>query len=90
MAARRSSAPNPHSLLLAAILLLVCSSLPPLAAAYRPGDIVPMLRSGQYHGSRSVWFDVVGRHCPAFAVNREVLMPIPKPTGFTGADPYKM
>jgi hypothetical protein len=22
--------------------------------------------------SRSVWFDVVGRHCPAFAVNREV------------------
>lgn len=70
--------------------------------------------------SRSVWFDVVGRHCPAFAVNREVrlffweqiegslsgsscrkvgdlievfvqvLMPIPKPTGFTGADPYKM
>ncbi|KAL5661597.1 hypothetical protein ACJX0J_028722, partial [Zea mays] len=40
--------------------------------------------------SRSVWFDVVGRHCPAFAVNREVLMPIPKPTGFTGADPYKI
>jgi hypothetical protein len=62
----------------------------------------------------------VGRHCPAFAVNREVrlswkarrfhlhafffwgglviwlrflvqvLMPIPKPTGFTGADAYKM
>jgi hypothetical protein len=75
-----------------------------------------------------VWFDVIGRHCPYFAVNREVgflegnmscgdflegsarsfgdflvecvgdlflsflqvLMPIPKPTGFTGADPYKM
>ncbi|PUZ64212.1 hypothetical protein GQ55_3G125300 [Panicum hallii var. hallii] len=89
MAARRSTAPNPRGLL-PALLLLVCSSLLPLAAAYRPGDIVPMLRSGQYHGSRSVWFDVVGRHCPAFAVNREVLMPIPKPTGFTGADPYKI
>ncbi|CAL4895503.1 unnamed protein product [Urochloa decumbens] len=89
MAARRSTKSTPRGLL-PALLLLLCSSLLPLAAAYRPGDIVPMLRSGQYHGSRSVWFDVVGRHCPAFAVNREVLMPIPKPTGFTGADPYKI
>lgn len=89
MAARRSTSPARHGVL-PALLLILCSSLPSLAAAYRPGDIVPMLRSGQYHGSRSVWFDVVGRHCPAFAVNREVLMPIPKPTGFTGADPYKM
>ncbi|XP_062181637.1 uncharacterized protein LOC133885885 [Phragmites australis] len=88
--AARWSRTAPRLLLPALSLLLLCSSLPPLAAAYRPGDIVPMLRSGQYHDSRSVWFDVVGRHCPAFAVNREVLMPIPKPTGFTGADPYKI
>ncbi|KHN29516.1 hypothetical protein glysoja_005240 [Glycine soja] len=27
---------------------------------------------------------------PIFAVNREVLMPIPKPTGYTGADAYKI
>ncbi|KAL6608285.1 hypothetical protein ACP70R_041348 [Stipagrostis hirtigluma subsp. patula] len=90
MAARRSAPAAARRLLPVLSLLLLCSSLPPPAAAYRPGDIVPMLRSGQYHGARSVWFDVVGRHCPAFAVNREVLMPIPKPTGFTGADPYKI
>ncbi|XP_052154468.1 uncharacterized protein LOC127772573 [Oryza glaberrima] len=89
MAARRSPAAAHHHRLL--LLLLYSSALLiPLASAYRPGDIVPMLRSGQYHGSRSVWFDVVGRHCPSFAVNHEVMMPIPKPTGFTGADPYKI
>ncbi|EEC78592.1 hypothetical protein OsI_18610 [Oryza sativa Indica Group] len=89
MAARRSTAAAHHHRLL--LLLLYSSALLiPLASAYRPGDIVPMLRSGQYHGSRSVWFDVVGRHCPSFAVNHEVMMPIPKPTGFTGADPYKI
>ncbi|EHA8586964.1 hypothetical protein COCNU_scaffold001220G000010 [Cocos nucifera] len=49
-----------------------------------------MSKAGQYHGSRTIWQDVIGRHCPIFAVNREVLIPIPKPTGFTGADPYKI
>ncbi|KAF7825429.1 uncharacterized protein G2W53_016593 [Senna tora] len=62
----------------------------PGALAYRPGDIVPMSRMGQYHSSRTVWHDLIGRHCPIFGVNREVLMPIPKPTGYTGADPYKI
>ncbi|KAM3407591.1 hypothetical protein ACQJBY_001148 [Aegilops geniculata] len=90
MATRRSPATTHHRLLLLLPLLLIGSFLLPLSSAYRPGDIIPMLRSGQYHGSRSVWFDVIGRHCPVFAVNREVLMPIPKPTGFTGADPYKI
>ncbi|KAM3401244.1 hypothetical protein ACQJBY_005800 [Aegilops geniculata] len=91
MATRRSPATTHHRLLLLLLpLLLIGSFLLPLSSAYRPGDIIPMLRSGQYHGSRSVWFDVIGRHCPVFAVNREVLMPIPKPTGFTGADPYKI
>ncbi|GLT32419.1 hypothetical protein SLA2020_070890 [Shorea laevis] len=33
---------------------------------------------------------MIGKHCPIFAVNREVLIPIPKPTGYTGADPYKI
>ncbi|XP_054784366.1 uncharacterized protein LOC129291169 [Prosopis cineraria] len=62
----------------------------PITIAYRAGDIVPMSRMGQYHSSRTVWHDLIGRHCPVFGVNREVLMPIPKPTGFTGADPYKI
>ncbi|KAL2899925.1 L-ribulose-5-phosphate 4-epimerase AraD [Bienertia sinuspersici] len=65
-------------------------SMASISAAYKPGDIVPLSRMGQYHSSRTVWHDMVGRHCPIFAVNREVLVPIPKPTGYTGADPYKI
>lgn len=57
---------------------------------YRPGDIVPMSKMSQYHSSRTLWHDVIGRHCPIFAVNREVLIPIEKPTGYTGADPLKI
>ncbi|XP_020977227.1 uncharacterized protein LOC107639590 isoform X1 [Arachis ipaensis] len=71
-------------------MLLFPSVFSTFAVAYRPGDIVPMSRMGQYHSSRTVWHDLIGRHCPIFAVNREVLMPIPKPTGYTGADPYKI
>ncbi|KAK2981820.1 hypothetical protein RJ640_010337, partial [Escallonia rubra] len=74
---------------LAATMLLLLS-LSSNSLAYRPGDIVPMSRMGQYHSSRTVWHDMIGRHCPIFAVNREVLIPIPKPTGYTGADPYKV
>ncbi|KAK6943381.1 hypothetical protein RJ641_024483 [Dillenia turbinata] len=71
-------------------LLLLFLSLLSISIAYKPGDIVPMSRMGQYHSSRTPWHDIVGRHCPIFAVNREVLIPIPKPTGYTGADPYKL
>ncbi|XP_022722999.1 uncharacterized protein LOC111280101 [Durio zibethinus] len=73
-------------LLLISLLLL----LPLISVAYRPGDIVPMSKMGQYHSSRTVWHDMIGKHCPNFAVNREVLIPIAKPTGYTGADPYKI
>lgn len=93
------------------VLVLLFLSLPLLSSAYRPGDIVPMSKMGQYHSvcsptpfylfislslgfcvfnicllthafewfvlptvvqSRTVWHDVVGKHCPIFAVNREV------------------
>ncbi|XP_044482042.1 uncharacterized protein LOC123208539 [Mangifera indica] len=70
--------------------LLLLLSLTSISLAYRPGDIVPMSKMGQYHSTRTVWHDVIGKHCPIFAVNREVLIPIAKPTGFTGADPYKI
>ncbi|KAJ6739691.1 ATP-DEPENDENT HELICASE/DEOXYRIBONUCLEASE SUBUNIT B [Salix koriyanagi] len=65
-------------------------SLPSVSLAYRPGDIVPMSKKGQYHSSRTAWHDMIGKHCPIFAVNREVLIPIAKPTGYTGTDPYKL
>ncbi|WOK95864.1 hypothetical protein Cni_G04571 [Canna indica] len=89
--ARDRIASSPHGSGLRFFLyFLSIYSLPSIAQAYRPGDIVPVSRAGQYHASRTVWHDVIGRHCPIFAVNREVLMPIPKPTGYTGADPYKI
>ncbi|KAK8971296.1 hypothetical protein KSP40_PGU010719 [Platanthera guangdongensis] len=72
------------------IFFFFLSSLVSTCFAYRPGEIVPTSKAGQYHGSRTVWHDLIGRHCPIFAVNREVLMPIAKPTGYTGADPYKI
>uniref|UniRef100_A0A452Y3Z3 Uncharacterized protein n=1 Tax=Aegilops tauschii subsp. strangulata TaxID=200361 RepID=A0A452Y3Z3_AEGTS len=51
MATRRSPATTHHRLLLLLLpLLLIGSFLLPLSSAYRPGDIIPMLRSGQYHG----------------------------------------
>ncbi|XP_065853458.1 uncharacterized protein [Euphorbia lathyris] len=83
MAANGSERINP-----AFLLLLVW--LPSISLAYRHGDIVPMSKMGQYHSSRTLWQDMIGKHCPIFAVNREVLIPIPKPTGYTGADPYKI
>ncbi|KAK9755827.1 hypothetical protein RND81_01G053700 [Saponaria officinalis] len=68
------------------ILILLCLLiLSAISAAYRSGDIVPLSRMGQYHSSRTVWHDMIGRQCPIF-----VLISIPKPTGFTGADPYKI
>ncbi|KAI4318951.1 hypothetical protein MLD38_032603 [Melastoma candidum] len=72
------------------LLLLLLLLSPSIVIAYRPGDIVPMNKMGQYHGYRSPWQDIIGRHCPIFAVNREVLIPIPKPDGWTQADPYKI
>ncbi|EEF29516.1 conserved hypothetical protein [Ricinus communis] len=81
----RSSKKNALILLMSFLL-----SLPSTSTAYRPGDIVPMSEMGQYHSSRTLWQDMIGKHCPVFGVNREVLIPIPKPTGYTGADPYKI
>ncbi|XP_076910712.1 uncharacterized protein LOC143568440 [Bidens hawaiensis] len=87
MARRNCRLISTADLLLALLLLLVISNS---AVAYRPGDIVPMSKMSQYHSSRTGWHDMIGRHCPIFGVNREVLVPISKPTGFTGADPVKI
>ncbi|PSS23874.1 Lipoyl synthase [Actinidia chinensis var. chinensis] len=81
---------NERSITNSLLSSFVILSLASTSLAYRPGDIVPMSKMGQYHSTRTVWHDMIGRHCPIFGVNREVLIPIPKPTGYTGADPYKL
>eukprot|EP00271_Cylindrocystis_brebissonii_P005075 TRINITY_DN17015_c0_g1_i1.p1 TRINITY_DN17015_c0_g1~~TRINITY_DN17015_c0_g1_i1.p1 ORF type:complete len:229 (-),score=43.51 TRINITY_DN17015_c0_g1_i1:1396-2082(-) len=60
------------------------------AAGYAPGEIVPMSRRGQYHNMRTEWHDTLGRHCPRFAVEREVVLPIPRPIGLASHEVYKM
>ncbi|BBN16938.1 hypothetical protein MPTK1_7g10600 [Marchantia polymorpha subsp. ruderalis] len=59
-------------------------------SAYGQGDFVPTSRKGQYHNMRTDWMDQLGRHCPRFGIDNEVVLPLPKPTGYTGADPYKI
>ncbi|CAL5335271.1 unnamed protein product [Camellia sinensis] len=81
---------NRRTIMNSVLLTSMLMSLVSTSLAYRPGDIVPMSKMGQYHSSRTVWHDMIGRHCPIFAVNREALIPIPKPIGYTGADPYKI
>ncbi|CAM6106541.1 unnamed protein product [Calypogeia fissa] len=61
-----------------------------LSSAYVVGDFVHFSRKGQYHALRSPWYDQLGRHCPRFGMNSEVVLPLPKPTGYTGSDPYKI
>lgn len=107
----RRMATNGRRSRIASVFLLLLLSLPSISLAYRPGDIVPMSKMGQYHSvrslfhfqalslcllacllhwfysyfidfmkkkiefwfqSRTVWQDVIGKHCPIFGVNREV------------------
>lgn len=67
-------------LLLATCLLLLFS--PSASANFRDSDIVPASRRGQFHGSRTMWHDLLGRHCPRFAVESKVAIPIPQPKGY--------
>lgn len=69
------------------VAVLFCAGL---SSAYAPGDFVPLSRRGQYHAMRTPWHDQLGRHCPRFGIDSEVILPLPKPTGYTGADPYKI
>lgn len=39
---------------------------------------------------RTEWHDTLGRHCPRFGVSREVVLPIPRPVGFSSNEAYKL
>lgn len=84
------SIPTTTMLLLQVVAAAAIGMMGMVSASYRVGDLVPVSRMGQYHAMRTNWHDVLGHHCPIFGVNREVLLPIPKPTGYTGADAYKI
>jgi hypothetical protein len=77
-----------HQLLVSVLIALLFYAR--LSSAYMTGDFVHFSRRGQYHAMRTPWHDQLGRHCPRFGMNSEVVLPLPKPTGYTGADPYKI
>lgn len=77
-----------HQLLVSVSIVLVFYA--ELSSAYVIGDFVHFARRGQYHAMRTPWYAQLGRHAPRFGINGEVVLPLPKPTGYTGSDPYKI
>jgi len=53
-------------------------------ADYHAGDFIPTARKGQFQGTRTQWHDLIGRHCPRFAQDRTVMLPLPRPVGYLG------
>lgn len=51
---------------------------------FHPGDFVQTSRRGQFHGQRTHWHDLLGRHCPKFGEYNVIALPIPKPIGKLG------
>ena len=40
--------------------------------------------------TRTQWHDLIGRHCPRFAQDRTVVLPLPRPVGYLGEEEYKL
>ncbi|KAH9542115.1 hypothetical protein CY35_14G099000 [Sphagnum magellanicum] len=72
------------------VILLSLLLLPVLGSVYQIGDSVPLASMEQFHGQRTSWLHQLGRHSPHFGVDTEVVMPIPKPSGFSDDDAYTM
>ncbi|KAK9811472.1 hypothetical protein WJX72_004453 [[Myrmecia] bisecta] len=61
--------------------VLVLATVWRVEANFQEGEFVPTARRGQYHGTRTNWHDLLGRHCPRFGQDRLVALPIPRPVG---------
>jgi len=85
---RKMDASWNFSLLLFCLGLLSCTGV--FTHAYQIGDALPVARRGQFHGQTTSWLDQLGRHCPKFGVDTEVVMPLPKPVGYTVSESYKV
>ena len=58
--------------------------------AILPSADVRKLRGAVGVQTRTQWHDLIGRHCPRFAMDRTVVMPLPRPVGFLGEEEYKL
>ncbi|KAH9544817.1 hypothetical protein CY35_12G014400 [Sphagnum magellanicum] len=75
------------------VILLSLLLLRVLGSVYQIGDSVPLARMEQFHGmeqQRTSWLHQLGWHSPHFGVDTEVVVPIPKPSGFSDDDAYKI
>lgn len=72
------------------ILISLLSTLSVALCQFQDGEYVPTARRAQFHGSRTQWHDLLGRHCPRFASDLVVTVPLPRPLGYTSADEYKL
>ncbi|KAL3161947.1 hypothetical protein ABBQ38_009029 [Trebouxia sp. C0009 RCD-2024] len=71
------------------ILIIVCC-LRLVPANFLEGEFVPTARRAQFHGVRTSWHDLLGRHCPRFGQDRVVAVPLPHPKGQRPSDDYKV
>lgn len=63
------------------IILVLVSLVKPGLGNFHPGDFVQTSRRAQFHGQRTHWHDLLGRHCPKFGQYNVVAIPLPKPKG---------
>ena len=59
-------------------------------AAFGAGDFVPCARRAQFHGKRTQWLDLLGRHCPRFGAAASAAMPLEMPEDWKQDDTYKV
>lgn len=74
-------------ILLTGILLLTTTDS---GANFYDDEFVPAARRALFHGVRTHWHDLLGRHCPRFGEDLLVAIPIPLPKGWVAADNYKI
>ncbi|GMH35844.1 hypothetical protein BSKO_03712 [Bryopsis sp. KO-2023] len=71
-------------------VLLLSLLIPSSSGNFHPSDFIQTSRRAQFHGKRTHWHDLLGRHCPRFGVNTVIAVPLPKPKGFDDVDDYKV
>jgi len=70
------------------LLLLPLAAAP--ARAFGGGDFVPTARRAQFHGRRTAWHDLLGRHCPRFGAATSAALPLERPESWSEGDTYKL
>lgn len=71
-------------------VVFLCFAIGWVEANFHRGDYVQTSRRGQFHGQRTSWHDLQGRHCPRFGIDATVAVPLPKPKAYDQLEEYKI